>query len=44
MNPGQPLFGIHLKSAVRCVEVECSTVFDGGAARTSFIAEKDRAT
>jgi mannose-1-phosphate guanylyltransferase len=34
MKPNQSPFGVHLKSAVPCVEVECSTVFDGGAART----------
>jgi hypothetical protein len=34
MKPDQPRFGVHLKSAVLCLEAECSTVFDGGAART----------
>jgi hypothetical protein len=34
MKPSRSPFGVHLKSAVLCVEAECSTVFDGGAART----------
>jgi hypothetical protein len=34
MKPNQSPFGVHLKSAVLCVEAECSIVFDGGAART----------
>jgi hypothetical protein len=34
MKPGQPPVGMHLTSAVLCIETECSIVFDGAAART----------
>ena len=34
MTPNQSPFGVHLKSAVLCVETECSTVFNSRAART----------
>jgi len=33
MKPSRSPFGVDLKSAVLCVEAECSTVFDGQAAR-----------
>ena len=34
MVVNQSPFGVQLKSAVLCVEAECSTVFDGRTTRT----------